>query len=645
MKKCILLLLLPFLLATSTSAQTIDPLAHLKNPWGYEMRNALKWLDDSPKGVGTNYDLRYHRLEWTVDPAVCYIQGSVTSYFVTTVAGVNTLAFELSASLTVDSVKFHGNHISFTHPADVVNINLGSSLPVGQLDSVQVFYQGNPSAGTGFGSFIQTDHGGTPVVWTLSEPYGARDWWPCKSILSDKIDSIDIIVTTPQAYRVASNGVLVSETLSGPDKIYHWKHRYPIAAYLIAIAVTNYAVYSDFVPLGNDTLEMLNYVYPENLSAFQSGTPLQINVLQLYDSLFGEYPYIREKYGHAQFGWGGGMEHQTMSFVINEGYDLLAHEMAHQWYGDKVTCNSWHDIWVNEGFATYSQGLTLEHLWGGGAWWIPWLKGHIQNITSLPDGSVYCYDTTTVARVFDWRLSYEKGALVLHMLRWIVGDDAFFQGLKDIQTDPLLAYGYAGTEDIKRIFETASGVQLDGFFDDWIYQQGHPVYTLTSLVHPDSSVSVTLQQTPSHASVTFFEMPVPLQFKNASHDTILVFNHSYSGQTFMAMPGFMPDSILFDPDCKLLAVLDTSYLILGQAEMQAGTTRLFPNPAHDRLFIQGLSSPETEISIHLPDGRLVNVINVQAENSWVDLSGLVPGMYYVKFNDAGNIRSGCFVKY
>lgn len=645
MKNFITSLALIFLLSNLLTAQSADPLDHLKNPSAYEMRTAAKMTGLSAKGVGSNYDLRYHRLEWTVDPALCYIKGAVTSYFVTVMPSVNTVNFELISGLTVDSVLYHGNHATFTHSAGVVSISLGSNLPLGQLDSVQVFYQGNPSVGTGFGSFIQTDHNGVPVVWTLSEPYGASDWWPCKSILSDKIDSIDIIVTTPIGYRAASNGVLAGESTQGSNKIYHWKHRYPIAAYLIAIAVTNYAVYSDFVPLGSDTLEMLNYVYPENLSSFQAGTPLQIDVLQLYDSLYGTYPFIKEKYGHAQFGWGGGMEHQTMSFVINEGYDLLAHEMAHQWYGDKVTCNSWHDIWVNEGFATYSQGLTLEHLWGGGAWWIPWLDGHIRNITSLPDGSVYCYDTTTVARVFDWRLSYEKGALVLHMLRWILGDEDFFQGMKDIQTDPALAYGYAGTDDIIRIFENVSGKQLDGFFDDWIYQQGHPIYTMTSVIHPDSTVSITLDQTPSHSSVSFFEMPVPVRFRNATRDTVLVFDHTFSGQQFNAIPGFMPDSVLFDPYRKLLAVLDTAYLILGREESESTAASLYPNPARDRLFIADPHLPSGELSLYSPDGRLVDLLTSTAPAAGFDISHLQPGLYFIKFSDGHNIRSGRFVKY
>lgn len=646
MKKLFVAFML-FASAFAVSAQEFNPLSNLNNhPYGFEMRQAEKFLMGNSKGVGDNYDVKYHRFVWTIDPDTSYIAGSVTTYFVTSVSGFTTISFELSSLLTVDSVKYGGNNVSSMHASDQLDISLGVTLPSGRLDSVTIYYQGNPGAGAGFGSFIKDAHNGTPIIWTLSEPYGSRDWWPCKSILSDKIDSIDLFVTTPQAYRVASNGLLMSETLQGSDKTFHWRHRYPIAAYLIAIAVTNYSVYSDYVPLGADTLEMLNYVYPENLVAFQAGTHFQVEVLQLYDSLFGEYPYIKEKYGHAQFGWGGGMEHQTMSFVINEGFDLLAHEMAHQWFGDKVTCNSWHDIWVNEGFATYCQGITLQTAWGG-VWWPVWLQQRITDITALPDGSVYCYDTTQVSNVFDWRLSYQKGAMVLHMLRWIMGDDAFFQGMKNIMADPLLAYGYAGTADIQRNFETTSGMNLDEYFTDWIYRQGHPVYTISNLIQSDSTVQVTIQQIPSHNSVSYFELPVPLWFKSTTHDTILVFNNTFSGQTFTAEPGFIPDSIFFDPELKLLAVLDTMYVTPGSGfpETQALKAVLSPNPAGDFLTLNWSGDQVTKVEIYSTDGRLqLRLPSTDPHSIRMDISNLKAGVYLIKMVSPNNALTLHFVK-
>ena len=281
--------------------------------------------------VTNNYDLKYNRCEWQIDPAINYIKGAVTFFFEPLVNNFNQIQFDLSDSLTVDSVKYHSTSLTFAHlTGDLLQITLNTTIPINTLDSLTIYYQGVP-AGSGFGSFVHSTHSGTPIIWTLSEPFGAKDWWPCKNDLIDKSDSIDVIVTVPQGNRVASNGVLISETPSGSNVIFHWKTRYAIASYLVAIGVTNYVQYSNYVPLpAGDSLLVLNYVYPEDLVPAQSQTPDIINVIKLYDSLTIQYPFAKEKYGHCEFGWGGGMEHQTMSFVVNFGHSLIAHECAHQ---------------------------------------------------------------------------------------------------------------------------------------------------------------------------------------------------------------------------------------------------------------------------------------------------------------------------
>ena len=223
------------------------------------MKSNSGWLAPHTTRVVDNYDLKYNRCEWKINPNVYYISGEVTTYFEPKDAGFTEVDFDFGTNMTVDSVKYHGTSASFTQQTgDLLAINLPNEIPVGVMDSVSVFYQGAP-IGSGFGSFIQSTHGSTPIIWTLSEPFGAKDWWPCKQSLNDKIDSIDIIVTCPQDYRDGSNGVLISETQNGNFKTYHWKSHYPIAAYLVAIAVTNYSAYSDYVTLtSGDSLQVLN---------------------------------------------------------------------------------------------------------------------------------------------------------------------------------------------------------------------------------------------------------------------------------------------------------------------------------------------------------------------------------------------------
>ncbi|TAK43124.1 MAG: peptidase M1 [Saprospiraceae bacterium] len=574
------------------------------------------------------YDLKYHRLEWQVDPTQNYIKGSITSYFEPTVAGFQQLNFDLNATLNVNDVLYHGNPVSFILMGnDMLQINLPGVIPAGQLDSLTVAYEGVPDSG-GFGSFEQTTHNGDPIIWTLSEPYGAKDWWPCKQDLNDKIDSIDVFVTTPQAYRVGSNGVLVSETQSGTDKVYHWKHRHPIPAYLIAIAVTNYSVYSDYVPVpGGDPIEVLNYVFPENLANAQSSTPNLIPIMQFYNDKFGLYPFADEKYGHAQFGWGGGMEHQTMTFLVGFGTSLMAHELAHQWFGDKVTCGSWEDIWLNEGFATYLDGLTNEFLGSPEAWY-NWKAGRISSITSQPGGSVWVDDTTSVNRIFNSRLSYSKGAMLLNMLRWTVGDDNFFQALNNYEDAAGIAYGYAKTANLQFYFESLSGIDLTSFFNDWFYGQGYPSYQI-SAVADGYDLALSVGQTTSHPSVDFFEMPIPVKVSGEGQDTILRLDHTFSGQTFMVTLPFKASAVEFDPDLWLISKDNTvDFTLTGTAEAGQVAVDVYPNPANEVVHIAA-PMPVKRMEIRNSAGTAVKTLLPVSSSFEANVQDLPGGAYLV----------------
>ncbi|MCK5638636.1 MAG: M1 family metallopeptidase, partial [Flavobacteriaceae bacterium] len=414
---------------------SLDEIVH------FEKRNAANKITFKANPNTTNYDLKYHRLEWAVDPAKPEINGKVTSYF-TALDDLNKITFDLASNMSVSKVTQRGEDLNFTQNSnEELVIDLTSSQNIGVLDSLTIIYGGNPVS-SGFGSFEINTHGpsNTPVLWTLSEPYGAKGWWPCKQDLIDKIDSIDIYVTHPSQYKAASNGVLKSESISGSNKITHWKHKFPIPAYLIAIAVTNYSVYNDHVDNGN--FDVVNYVYPETLNSTQVGTAITPDIMDLFGELFELYPYASEKYGHAEFGWGGGMEHTTMTFMGGWNRGLIAHELAHQWFGNKITCGSWGDIWLNEGFATYLDGLVYENF-DGESNFKSWRLAQVNNIVSQTGGSTFVSDTTSVNRIFDGRLSYRKGAMILHMLRYKLGDDQFFQALKNYLADPDLAFSYA----------------------------------------------------------------------------------------------------------------------------------------------------------------------------------------------------------
>ena len=599
-----------------------------------EAKAATGWFG-KPVNMNTgNYDLKYHRLEFTVNPSQAFITGKVTSHFVAK-ENMNTITFELVDNMTVSQVTQRGTPLSFTqNNDDEVVITLPQMQAQGVLDSLSVSYSGNPVS-SGFGSFETDTHNGDPVMWTLSEPFGAKAWWPCKQDLNDKIDMIDVYITTPrfnpsnEEYIAVANGLEISQTINGSNKTTHYKHQYPIPAYLIAIAVTNYTVYSHTVDNNGNPFEIVNYIYPEDLSYAQSRTPVTVDIMNLFADLFEPYPYANEKYGHAQFGWGGGMEHTTVSFMGSLSRGLIAHELGHQWFGDKVTCGSWQDIWLNEGFATYLSGLVIEDF-DGPSDFRSWRQDKINSITDSPDGSVYvpAQDTTSVNRIFSSRLSYNKGSMVLHMLRKKLGDAVFFQGLKDYLADPTLSYGYAKTPDLIRNMEAAAGGEdLSEFFNDWIYGEGYPRYTIRwNQAGGQSNINVVISQTQSHSSVSFFEAPVPLRINGTQGETLdIVLDNTTNNQAFQPAVGFTVQNVQFDPDYHLISrsnnvVLGTEDFTLDQQFI------LYPNPT------SGIVNLEKPASINIQNINIYNTLGQllysEKYSGTVDISKFSKGILF-----------------
>ncbi|SHJ24344.1 Por secretion system C-terminal sorting domain-containing protein [Tangfeifania diversioriginum] len=590
-----------------------------------------------------DYDLIYQRMEWEVDPAVSFISGEITSYFKSQQTNLTEIEFDLHAEMIVDSITQKGQPINFSRNKNRISIQLHETLSKGQTDSLSVFYQGEPPS-TGFGSFTIGTHNQTPVLWTLSEPYGAMEWWPCKQSLADKIDSIDVIVTTPEPYRTASNGILVSEKVTAGKRTMHWKHRYPIATYLVAIAVTNYADYSDSLATEDGReIEILNFVYPENEAKAKTETPVTAEIMALFNELIGEYPFANEKYGHAQFGWGGGMEHQTMSFMGSFGFELVAHELAHQWFGNYITLGSWQDIWLNEGFATYLSGLTYENMLDG-VWWPRWKRLNHNRITSEPGGSVFVEDTTSVSRTFSSRLSYSKGAYLLHMLRWVLGDEPFFNAIRNYFSDPEVANGFARTSQLIKHFETAGDTTLSEFFNDWFYGEGFPVYSAEFSQTDAQNLQITLSQTPSHNSVDFFEMPVPVRVYNTQKTDSANFRimHTENNQQFQVQPGFIVSEIKIDPDYWLIS--QTAEVVNLQLTENPETIIVSPNPfVNEVSIILNGNQSILKTRIFSAAGKLLNQFD--ENQTTLNLSNLSQGIYILKIETSEKTTERIIVKY
>lgn len=616
-----------FVVPAELRAQEPD-IGHIDRIANFKARKFAELARHSESLNYLSYDLIYQRMNWEIDPFEIFIAGEITSYFKCLSDHLEWVEFDLEASMKVDSVKQRFISIPFVREGNKLFLQLQQSLMVGDIDSVSVFYRGIPQREDDR-SFSQAWHQNVPIIWTHSEPYGAMEWWPCKQSLTDKIDSIDILVSTPEPYRTAGNGILVKEIIRNGKRLMHWKHRFPIATYLVGIAVTNYVDYIDILPLEDGRqLEIVNFVYPENLAEIRGRTPVTAWVMELYNRLVGEYPYAAEKYGHAQFSWDGGMEHQTMSFMGSFGIELISHELAHQWFGNCITLASWQHIWLNEGFATYLTGLAYEE-YKDGFYWERWKRLSVERIVSEPDGTVFVPDTTDISRIFSSRLSYSKGAYVLHMLRWVLGDENFFNALQNIYSDQQIRHGFAQHEQVVKHFETAGDTCLTEFFDDWYYGEGYPEYAATYMQNNANLLCVRLSQKTSHQSVPFFEMPVQVRAysKDITDSIDFVLIHTRNDQEYWIDPGFEVSDIRIDPDRWIIAKIKEATRVpyLFREEKLV----VFPNPFSGKLTISGPDSKEIRlVRLFSENGRLL--LERTEKQHYYDFSSLPGGTYILQ---------------
>ncbi|UOK43012.1 MULTISPECIES: M1 family aminopeptidase [Flavobacterium] len=600
-----------------------------------EMKAAAGKMNFRENPNTQNYDITYHKLEFTVDPAIYFITGKVTTTY-TVLENMTSITFDLTTEMIVNSVKQGTTDLTYLQNGNnELVITLPTEQASGTTNSVEISYSGAPPV-SGFSAFATSSHNGIPVMWTLSEPYGARDWWPCKQDLNDKVSSIDVYITAPSQYISVSNGLEQSQTINGTNKTTHFHHGYPIPAYLIAIAVTNYQIYNQQGGLGTTEspfFPIVNYIYPETASSTQNSLSVTPGIINTYESLFTPYPFRNEKYGHAQFGWGGGMEHTTVSFMGGWNRDLISHEMGHQWFGDKVTCGSWKDIWLNEGITEYLSGLIVENM-DGEADFLSWKSNKINSVTSRPDGNLYLTDEqlTDINRIFSSRLTYDKGSMVTNMIRFKMGDDNFFQAMRNYLNDPALAYGYATTPQLQAHLEAASGMDFTDFFNDWVYKEGYPTYNIIAQNWGAGLAKITINQTTSHPSVPFFEMPVPIQLIGENGEKRdLVLKNNVNAQEFIIEVPFKVSEIHFDPKKNIISRNSTA-IVTDNSDLA-----IYPNPSHDILTIKLPANSELEkVELYNMLGQLI----LKENNAIINISPLSNGVYALIVNTS----TGTFYK-
>jgi aminopeptidase N len=550
-------------------------------------------------GTGGNIDVNYYLCRWTIDPGVTKnIAGNVTIRFTTVQANVTTITLDLnSASFNNGSlsVTFHGTACGKAFSGNILTVTLPTPIStIGTVDEIVVNYSGGPPAATAQAIGYQKKTVNTKnMIYTLSESYEDRDWWPCKADMQDKADSLDIYVTTPLAYTAAANGVLTSTTVSGSNHTYYYKHRYPIASYLVAIAVSEYTINNRGTANINGTNMPVDYYYLSNRTP--TATQLQTMdrckdelVAFSSPSIFGDYPFKKEKYGMYEFGWGGGMEHQSfsaMGWSSMTNWSVIAHELMHQWFGDKVTFGTWNDLWLAEGFASYGESLAAELVnalsQSPASVRLSFKNAATTSAASGGCADYSCYIPNSAITTSDVLWSsvygnsvYQRGAMVVSMLRKLAGDTKFFQACRNYLNDAALAYKSATSVDLKNHFETVLGYDLDPFFNDYVYGTGYPTYTVKwGNNGARINIELTSQSKTLAGATTYFRTPVVLTISNGTKDTTVVIYDqngvvSYAGNGILkTISGnrvgynlsFVPTSISFDLYNETLAKGSVSF--------------------------------------------------------------------------------------
>lgn len=601
-----------------------------------------------------NYDVKYVKLDLELSTLSTYLNGSVTTRAKVTAATMAAYVFELNSILTIDSVLINGVARPVTSTGDIRSVALATPLAANTVFTAQVFYNGTPVSGTLMGgalglNCLNSPSWGVRVTYNQSEAYKAKEWWPCKQSLQDKIDSADIWLTVPDTLKAGSNGTLVSAARVGATSYqYQWKERHPIDYYLISVAVAPYVDYSYYVHFTGSTDSMLvqNYVYnhPLLMPRFKSVIDSTGMMVDYFSTLFGRYPFWNEKYGHCMAPLNGGMEHQTMTTIGFFDASVVAHELGHQWFGDHVTCATWADIFVNEGFASYTQYLFADHFHSH-TQALDVIKEQQDNVKSIDTGVVFVDDTTDEGRVFDGRLTYDKGSCVLHMLRSIVHDDSmYFRIYRAYQQTNQNGNGtIAGFRDVAKSIagSVVNGISLDTFFNQWTYRHGFPIYTFT-WNQIGTSVYLRVQQNTSAPwSVPYFSVPFEVQVKTGLLDTIVRVNIDQPDQVFQFTWNTPITSIALDPERWNVYKLNslTKDPTLAVANMQAPALTIVPNPTAGSWTITDIA-PYTQLDLTDLTGRTLWQTNSgAAKQQTIPAAHLPAGAYLLRATTSGQVTT------
>lgn len=609
--------------------------------------NQLKvspYVDEAQVQQQKKYDVTFYKLDLGMTNTTTALSGVVEIHGAATQA-IDSALLEFFSGFTLNDVRVNGTSTAYGRYGSLLSVPV--DLPQGSPFVITVDYTGtppttatNPLGGSGMTNAVSPSWG-NQVTWSLSEPFSALEWFPCKQDLKDKADSVQVNVTVPEHLMAGSNGVLDSITTAGGFKTFHWMHRHPIAYYLVSVAVSDYYEYTIYAnPAGASQPVMIqNFIYNNTtyLDNFQDDIDETADMMELFADLFGPYPYQDEKYGHSVAPLSGGMEHQTMTTQGFFDRSLTAHELAHQWWGNHVTCGSWADIWINEGFASYSEYLMLYNLYSPGTAQNNMQNVH-NNVMSQPGGSTWVADSLNENAIFNGRLVYDKGGAIVHTLRYIINDDeVFFDLLKAFQVQ--FANSTATGLEFKEFAEGFTGMDFTAFFEEWYFGEGYPTYSV-QYNGAGTDVLVMISQGTSAPAVTpLFSNPVDLRVTRSGGlgDTIVRIPVS-SEQTFVVISGIenFQSVNAIDPLNYIInksgGIIHNPSLSLTDPEKEKLSAIVYPNPTSGQLTVEFPGNEKRYLRVVDQKGKVVVEQEVSSSDR-VDLAQLNAGQYLVELAD------------
>jgi aminopeptidase N len=609
-----------------------------------------EWKD---RAISTNFDVTFYHLHIDLPLAAPSLTGDLLCRFRATEDSLTSIKLSLRREFGIDSID--GNVSSFLFQADTITIALDHPFMTNESGWVRVFYRGTPPVANGLKGLRYVTHATNQrVIASLSTPFLSNYWWPCKDGPGDKPDSVYVDITIPDTsiagipVVAVSNGTLAGVSTSAGKRTFQWRERYPIIPYYVMAAVSNYRdFHQTFSGTHGEQFPLDYYVFDEHLAAAQQGVADLPQAIQLFSDLFGTYPFQAEKYGMTQLGFYGAIENQTNTIINNMGtsyFTVSVHELSHMWFGDMITCRDWHHGWLNEGFASYAEALWAEHNGGFAAY-----KNYMQGFQFYNGGTLYLQNITDPFGIFV-TIIYNKGACVLHMLRGVLGDSAFFASLAAYSANPAFRYGHATTEDFQNVCETVANRDLDFFFQQWVYDQYYPIYNYSFRQDTVGGLTrVVIQQTQAtQGRRAVFEMPIRLKFTYVGGgDTTVTVWDNQQNQTFLLNLGPRITSMQFDPDGWILKTAQLVGVEKNTADELPRNIKLeqnYPNPfnpattiryelpatAHVRLSIATLLGEEVAV---LVDG------NQQAGSKSVEWNAgdKASGIYFCRLDVGGSV--------